>query len=788
MSRFRGIMLLTLLAALLLVTGAVVAQEDFPPADIVNDEGGPVFVSGLLQLTNPNIKLLSVQPIIILEDQAGFVDRDIEFNFPQESQVFAVLTSDFYADAPVSYELVLPAEPRGSLRDVDNDGGEDAGVQVYAVAHWDNRFGQPFVDERDGYGWSSAYASTRASVDPSTLYEIIGGQYLIYAPEDGQGFPSGFGEDGLLFSEDDPIVGVPQGWTLVNMDDEPFTFDRSREVEIELHEPEELQLEDYSDMTYTEAFNAFIDLASNEYAFTEYKDVDWEAIREEFLPQVEAAEEDEDLDAFILALDSMMQAIPDGHWQFPSLPSAILDSLFAEETSGGYGMTLRELTNGDVITIFLTPDGPAAEAGIEPGAVITEWDGMAIDEAIDAVIPFAGVGSEDGYRYQQVRYLTRDPLGSEADVTFINPGGEEETVTLETSDERASFAFASVNRGLDQTAPPLTYRFLDSGYGYVKITSFFGNEPLMLETWDYFMTLVRDIGVQGIIIDMRQNGGGFSFIGDRIAGYFFEEEQIAGNRQEYNPVTGEFFSDPNFPTRVFPAEDPSLIFNGPVAVLVGPGCASACEFFTHSMSLQGRAEIVGQYSTAGLGGGWEEVYLPDGLSIALPVSRPVDAEGNIIIEGTGIEPTIRVPVEAEPLLVDEDSVLVFAERYLNEALGVVGTASELTVTEGGEIAVGDVIEAEIAVGERIAYLLTAEEDATLTISMGEESGTFDTYLRVYDAEGIIIAENDDRTPGENINALIEELEVAAGDTIIIEAATFGDGSEGAFVLEVTAGK
>ncbi len=783
---------MVLFAILILSVNALAAaQEMLPAAQMEADEGGVAVVTGTMTITNPNIRDLTVQPIILLEDQGGFVTRNVEFTFPVESQAFGAITNDFYTDTVITFEMNLPVAPQGTLHDVDNDGETDTGVEVYTVAYWDNRFGDPFITERDGYSWSTAYATTRTSVNPETLYEVIGGQYLVYAPDDQQGFPSGFGDDGLLFTEDDPTVAIPAGWTLVDMESEPFTYDRSHEVSVELHEPEELQPEDYSDMTYTEAFNAFIDLAKNEYAFTEMKNVDWEALRDQYLPEVEQAEANGDLDSFILALDALTRDVPDGHWQFPQMPSNILDNRFLDGTSGGYGMALRELSDGSVVVVFVTPGGSAEAAGISVGAEILEFGGMSIQDAIDAVAPYAGVGSPDGYRYQQVRYLTRAPLGAEAEVTFQNPGAQAETATIATTDERASFAFGSVYRGFDNLAPPLTYEFLDSGYGYVKITSFNGNEPVMIETWDYFMGLVQQLGVQGIILDLRQNGGGFSQIGDRIAGYFFDQEFVAGNREEYNPESGQFFGDPNFPTRIFPAENPALAFSGPVVVLVGPGCASACEFFTYNMSQQDRATVVGQYSTAGLGGGWDEVYLPDGLSIALPVSRPVDNEGNVIIEGSGIVPDVRVPVTAEDVIGDQDIVLQYGERVLDEALGVVGTdnaAPEITQVDGGDIAVGDTVEGVIAAGERVRYVLVPEADGAIDISLTDAEGALDTYLRIYDESDTLITENDDIQLGEQINSQVTGLQVTSGQSIIIEVATYDDVLAGSFVLTVSASK
>ncbi|MCZ7543512.1 MAG: hypothetical protein M5R40_08225 [Anaerolineae bacterium] len=76
---------------------------------------------------------------------------------------------------------------------MDNDAEDETGVQIFAIAYWTNTWGDPFLEERDlqGGGWSSAYASTRVSEDASTQYEIIGGKFLVYAPDDQQGLPIG---------------------------------------------------------------------------------------------------------------------------------------------------------------------------------------------------------------------------------------------------------------------------------------------------------------------------------------------------------------------------------------------------------------------------------------------------------------------------------------------------------------------------------------------------------------------------------------------------------------------
>jgi C-terminal processing protease CtpA/Prc len=68
------------------------------------------------------------------------------------------------------------------------------------------------------------------------------------------------------------------------------------------------------------------------------------------------------------------------------------------------------------------------------------------------------------------------------------------------------------------------------------------------------------------------------------------------------------------------------------------------------MSLEDRAEIVGQYPTEGAGGSVEQFIMPEDLTVQLTIGRAVDANGNVHIEGPGVVPTLRVPVTFETIL------------------------------------------------------------------------------------------------------------------------------------------
>ena len=709
-----------LICLLLLSTGAALAigekdDDDAPAAiiainpgsaQVINDEGGPVVISGELNYTNALFTSGVAEPLVILEDQAGFIDRDQYFIFPLESQVSGQITSDFFT-SPFSYSLALPLNPAGSLRDVDNDGEDDPGVMVFSIAYWANLFGGPLLDKCDVYGggWSTGYASVRASNDPANRHEIIGGKFVIYAPEAGQGFPNGFGEDGLLFTADDPIITVPQGYSIIDMDSEPFPIDRAARPTVDLLEPEAAAINDFSALSYSEAFAAMVDLFRREYAYTELYELDWDALQETYTPRFAEAEEAEDVDAFALAMRDFLWEIPDGH---VGMPLSHLGDLFREETDGGLGLSLSELEDGRIVASFLLEGGPAANAGLQLGAEILAWDGGTLQEAMDREFVWAhqALSTEHTLRLQQLRYITRFPLGAEVELTFRNPESEEEeSVTLTTISERTSFNHSSFFSGIEGWELPVEFEILESGYGYVTIYSFSDDERLTIELWERMIETFNNEDVPGIIIDMRQNSGGSGYLADQLGAYFFDEEHILGYSSSFNEAIGDFYLEPGSEDRFcLPEGEEHPRYSGEVAVIIAPGCFSACEFFSYNLTIDDRAAIVGHYPTGGLGGAIDDFLMPEDITVRFTVTRALDADMRIHVEAQGVPPSVPVPVTLETFTGEGDPLLEAAEAHLTAVI-----LGELI--DGGELSLGigsTEVQANGVVGpeQRVRYRVT----------------------------------------------------------------------------------
>src|SRR5262249_32950071 len=106
----------------------------------------------------------------------------------------------------------------------------------------------------------------------------------------------------------------------------------------------------------------------------------------------------------------------------------------------------------------------------------------------------------------------------------------------------------------------------------------------------------------------------------------------------------------------------------PVAVLVDEGCKGNCELFVQAMTHKQNIIIAGMTATAGtIGAGYQPVLLPTDNFVNIVEHTLRDPQTHrVIIEGTGIEPTLRVPKTAESVVaaVTGDPVKDAAEQAL----------------------------------------------------------------------------------------------------------------------------
>jgi C-terminal processing protease CtpA/Prc len=680
-------------------TAAPAAQVDLPQAPIVNDEGGPSRLVGSLDYTDFSIRFMMQNPAPALIDMVHIVQGDKTQFAPVESQILGLMTSPVFPP-PLRYAFDLPAEPTATLLDVDNDGKADTGVQIFQLIVSANINGLSHLVQLDQATDTISYLT-----DPTTG-NITKGNLLVYAPDDQQGFPSGFGDDGILFTADDPAMGLPQGYTVVHFGPDSFTFDRAAEATLDLLPNPEASSPDFSDQGIVESFNSLIDHLALRYSFTELRQLDWEAIRAQYLPQVEEAEQlfatnpttGAGLYGHLLHL--LAQDVRGAHVTAVFNDTAymnefmVADALNRQPILTNLGANTLELSDGRIVVADVLPGSPAAEAGWTFGTEIVAVNGIPVADQLPTVVYNETLGTDEGQRLARVNNLLKFPGANStepvAEVTIdaILPGATAaQTYTLTPGQYALPDRLASlVTRDM-----AIQYK-LAPGYGYLTWGGFENPEADMAGLRQFLKEVKESPApINGIVLDLRGNGGGWDLLYFTMASYFFSAEQ---------PVSMHWIDmdafDPNVSDLVREAPDEYLLsapdaylyYGGPLVVLVDQHCASSCEFFTQFLQTNDRATVVAQHASGGAGAPINRVAMPFGILFQYTKGRSYFAgTEELNLEGKGVVPDVRVPVTLESVA-GGDPVLAAGVELLSDLGGQAFVASLVMTPTTAELTPG----------------------------------------------------------------------------------------------------
>jgi C-terminal processing protease CtpA/Prc len=600
-----------------------------------DDADGVRIISGEVTVTSPYIGRSFSEPFVMLTDLTAFVERDLLMPLPSPVQSTANLEGDFREKA--TFTLPLPIQPLGNPIELP---GNSEGIQIYTVDFQVNIAGDPFLSDLEMTGWPTAITSVKVEMGTN---EVTGGQIVTWSPDDAQQFPTGFGPDGKLFTADDLEGPLPAGWTVVDLNAEPFARLRDAEVSVPIIEGD-VAMKDLTGLGYAEAFDALVNELSLRYPFTEYKGIDWDALAAEHRPTIVAAEEANDAVAFQEALFAFAAEIGDGH-----VSADPPEDLIIERVGGSTGLSVGQADDRAIVVRCVASTGSAAKSGILPGAEIVAWGGVPAQKALDAVEPLFSESNADGILRQRLMLLPRTGLGKRVEVTYRNPGGEEQQVTLKGSKEIGSIIDPCAGPQDRTFEMPVTAEILPGGIGYIKVNTFSEDFTLMTHAWEWAIREFKGSEVSGLIVDLRDNGGGLTRIPLYMAGSFFEEPFTLA-KQIYIDESGA--PQVTAIDQVLPAP---VQWRKPIAVLIGPDCVSACEIFAAAITRSPNAIAVGLGPTAGVEGGVFPWKMPEDINFRAPLIGFEDADGKVFLEGVGVLPDVLVPSTAETLRNDAEA-------------------------------------------------------------------------------------------------------------------------------------
>ena len=288
----------------------------------------------------------------------------------------------------------------------------------------------------------------------------------------------------------------------------------------------------------------------------------------------------------------------------------------------GLQLALREGARGEgqrIVVIAPLDSSPAAAAGIVSGSELLAVDGN----------PVASLGLEG------TAAGLRGPAGSDVLVRLKPPSGREQDLLLERKDV--------------DLRPVRAFSLRIEGHriGVLRITQF--SEPVPGQVREALEDFSRE-GVEGVLLDLRNNSGGLVSAGLAVANGLLDGEPIVETRDRGGLAASQ-------------QAGPDTLWDGPLLTLVNSGTASASEILAGALQDAGRSRLVGGRT---FGKGLIQTLIPlgDGSGLAVTVARYLTPSGRDI-QAVGIEPD-RAFAGEEPLNPGggDDAWLQEAEREL----------------------------------------------------------------------------------------------------------------------------
>lgn len=409
----------------------------------------------------------------------------------------------------------------------------------------------------------------------------------------------------------------------------------------------------FSGRSWEAAFDAMHQKLSREYAFTEWKGVDWDALYDRFKTRLDEASANNDAEAYYLTLREYIYSIPDG-----SLSIATPQEYKESHIGGGYGFSLLPLEDGRVVIAWLDPESQAAVTGIQWGAEILEWNGLPINEALKQQpvlwndVPVATLENE---KFVQCALLTRAPVGTPAEFMFRNPGAGDLWITR--LEARRDFMQGLKNhsdqgKSFTEFESPLESRILDGNIGYIRIYCHAATlaMPFPVRAFRKSMEKFVQARVTGLIMDLRGNPGGLDELAAAYAGHFTQTPLSFRKVVSFDSGKGGFALNESLNLYVEPR---SPYFSAPVCVLINRNTREGGEALAAALRKMPKVQLVGSTATEGSYGLMDgTITMPGGHVIHYPRGRMLEEDGSVLVTaGTNrvspVAPDVTVPYTME---------------------------------------------------------------------------------------------------------------------------------------------
>lgn len=308
------------------------------------------------------------------------------------------------------------------------------------------------------------------------------------------------------------------------------------------------------------------------------------------------------------------------------------------------GFSVKEVEGRPVVARVQKGSSPQ-RAGLRAGDIIESVNGKSALVLVNNKLGAADLASASGTtsRSRAFASLLDGPAGSSVEIRWQGKNGKERT--------------AHFRRDWQQRDLNLSVRRESGGYAVIEIDAF--TKPIAAA----FSRALREkmAGVRGVVIDLRNNGGGDTEAMTDMASGLVESGSSLGQFIERSHFSFTIFSRSKSvltPDRISPTDVP-------LVVLTSERTASAAEIFVAALKTSGRATVIGTETCGCVLAIRTRHSLPDGGLLDVSELDYRTAAG-VRLEGHGIKPDEMVVVRRSDLYSGRDGALELAIGKLKQ--------------------------------------------------------------------------------------------------------------------------
>ena len=368
-----------------------------------------------------------------------------------------------------------------------------------------------------------------------------------------------------------------------------------------------------------------------------FNGVNWQAKRISFRP---AAAKATSTHEFYELMRQMIASLRDAHTRVYS-PDEKFDWWNPRFVTVGLGV--REIGNVPVV-VQVEPNSAAAKTDIRAGDVIVSVDNVPVAKFIEQRLENAGAGVDERTRYRSVASMFDGPAGTSVKVSWSTQDGKVKSAVLQRYCTQRELGFSMQRKGK---------------LAILRIDAFTQSVAL-----DFSKALPSALdGAEGIVLDLRANGGGDAEAMADVASLFLDDGINLGR---FADRSGAAFELQTYSKRLWRVPQLSQI-KLPLVVLTSESTSSAAEIMVAALQARRRARVIGSGTCGCVLAIRTRHALPDGGVLDVSEFDYRTATG-ARLQDIGITPDEFTRITRSDIYSHRDPTLEAARKFLDSSL------------------------------------------------------------------------------------------------------------------------